>query len=480
MKKFEASHKSVEKFFVCFAVLMLFLQVFAVEENSDIQACNYAKYENSGEVWKNYLLRYPDGACKFIAIQELKKRGMEPPNNNKSQGLSQDQYDCIDTKKKNTLFAWELYLKEHPNGVCSFEAKIKIAEFKERKEREEEIRRLEIERERKIREAAIKKAENLQWSSLSSKEMTLNDAGKYCRNLSEGGFQDWHVPTIDELRTLIENCPQTVTGGTCKEISSSCSCEKKLPGYYSKFNDEGKLWSSSTAGCYTSRHYGTNCSDWYVDFNSGGFGSSGSSGIAGVRCVRTKTYKDAQYLKRKREMEQRSKAEKEATERSAESYIESPQAASGTSADQATERRAESYIERGKKRGYRMWSDRSYSPMDWNGAKQYCENLSQGGFTDWGLPDIDELRTLIQNHSGTQTGGSCKISEKAGKLSSRDWTNDCSGRSGSKFSQLGDTDWLWSSSVLSDISDHAWVVDFYDGRVGHGSKSVTLSVRCVR
>ncbi|MBP5407181.1 SEL1-like repeat protein [bacterium] len=130
--------------------------------------------------------------------------------------------------------------------------------------------------------------------------------------------------------------------------------------------------------------------------------------------------------------------------------------------------------------GNLIWSDRSSNGMNWSSAKQYCEDLTEGGYSDWRLPNIDELRTLIQNHPGTQTGGTCKISEKAGKLAWSDRTSDCYGRDGSNFSKLGDTDWLWSSSTLSDYTIYVWLVDFYNGHVLNDDKYDNVDVRCVR
>ena len=128
-----------------------------------------------------------------------------------------------------------------------------------------------------------------------------------------------------------------------------------------------------------------------------------------------------------------------------------------------------------------QWSNKAPNRMNWDDAVNYCKNLNEGGYSDWRLPNIDELRTLIQNHPGTQTGGSCPISERAGKLAWRDRTDECDGkRNGGNFSKLGDTEWLWSSSTRSGYTDYAWIVYFFNGSVGSGYKSYSLSVRCVR
>ena len=123
------------------------------------------------------------------------------------------------------------------------------------------------------------------------------------------------------------------------------------------------------------------------------------------------------------------------------------------------------------------WSNEAPRKMEWDEAINYCKNLNEGGYSDWRLPNIDELRTLIQNHSGTQTGGSCQISDKAGKLSvSRDWTrDDCGGRGrGNNFSKLGDAGWFWSSSAVDNNDRRAWYVGFNYGHVNGYFKTDTL------
>ena len=90
----------------------------------------------------------------------------------------------------------------------------------------------------------------LAWSSKLS-ENQLN----HCLNVSEGGMSDWQWPLIDQLRTLIQNCPNTEPGGECSLVWDSfpffgylenCeSCEESDSGRYSKFGDKEELRSGT-------------------------------------------------------------------------------------------------------------------------------------------------------------------------------------------------------------------------------------------
>ena len=126
----------------------------------------------------------------------------------------------------------------------------------------------------------------LMWSALSNDIFEWPDAVLYCRDLDELGYSDWRLPTVDELRILIQNCQYTETGGSCglteecvqqwtsesdlnkyRDICGgndlvSCSCDDSYYYYYddddhyrcrssSKLEDNVILWSSTyTAGSY--------------------------------------------------------------------------------------------------------------------------------------------------------------------------------------------------------------------------------------
>ena len=143
-----------------------------------------------------------------------------------------------------------------------------------------------------------------------------------------------------------------------------------------------------------------------------------------------------------------------------------------------------------------FWSDRSSNEMDWNSAKQYCDALTEGGYTNWRLPNIDELRTLL---TADRVSNRCRVSEKNRCLLVKDcWSCSTCTQTGvpnsddiycsslgydysdGRYSKLGDNDWLWSSSSHSNYQDSVWYVIFSRGFVGSGSKdSLHAYVRCV-
>ena len=135
------------------------------------------------------------------------------------------------------------------------------------------------------------------------------------------------------------------------------------------------------------------------------------------------------------------------------------------------------------------WSKKADTTYDWSDAGTYCDNLTEGGYSDWRLPNISELRTLIQNCSETQMpGGSCGVIDTGNSstscLSSSCWTESacysCSSDSTGWHSKFGDTGWFWSSSTLSDRTGYAWSVYFNGGSVYGRSNYADYYVRCVR
>lgn len=101
-----------------------------------------------------------------------------------------------------------------------------------------------------------------------------------------------------------------------------------------------------------------------------------------------------------------------------------------------------------------MWQDDSSVTTikkDWNEAKPYCENLTLGEYSDWRLPNIYEITTLVDNTKLIIDG----------------------------IENMAPYDY-WSSTVDASSSDNAWSVNFYFGKSAAIHKTFSLYVRCVR
>ena len=126
--------------------------------------------------------------------------------------------------------------------------------------------------------------------------------------------------------------------------------------------------------------------------------------------------------------------------------------------------------------------------IDWSDAKAHCAGLDLGGHTDWHLPTISELRTLIRGCPGTATGGVCKVTDSC--LSRLCWDKgacwNCSYGDGPADGcywpdeMQGTCSWYWSSSPVEDGANGAWGVAFDTGSVPSGYVYNDKHVRCVR
>lgn len=99
-------------------------------------------------------------------------------------------------------------------------------------------------------------------------------------------------------------------------------------------------------------------------------------------------------------------------------------------------------------------------------AAQLCEDLSEGGFTDWYMPAICELGRFI----GLGDNAGCDNTNP--NLYITLFTSNLGGFTNENY---------WSSTeVLGDANTAAWLQDFNDGLQGSGGKSITIRLRCIR
>ena len=144
-----------------------------------------------------------------------------------------------------------------------------------------------------------------------------------------------------------------------------------------------------------------------------------------------------------------------------------------------------------------IWSTKAENSMAWQDAKNYCISYTEGGFSSWHLPNIDELKTLLINADKILT--ECDLSETNNCLSmSNCWScetcmetgtaatsgNTCSNwgtsYSDGRYSKFKETGWFWSSSTQSANSNNAFGISFNVGGISDYARSYDHDVRCVR
>lgn len=238
------------------------------------------------------------------------------------------------------------------------------------------------------KEVVVDKSLGLTWqdNSATKNKRTWAKSKSFCRDLSLGGYDDWRLPEISELSSLVNISKESpAIDDIFKNGNDS--------GYWSITNSLHSAWTGGSA--------------WGIDFDSGKSGSVGKHYSHSARCVRGKPpqKRDTKY-----------------TRDAIESIV----------TDSINQLK---------------WHDSSGDKdllEDWQGAVNYCENLTLGGITDWRLPTRNELLEIVDQAYNPAIN---QVFENIASVKS-------------SFSSR----YYWSSSV--DRKDNAWTVEFSDGLAG--------------
>ena len=111
-----------------------------------------------------------------------------------------------------------------------------------------------------------------------------------------------------------------------------------------------------------------------------------------------------------------------------------------------------------------MWEqhaneNEALATRDWNAAIQYCQDLVLGGYSDWRLPDVTELTTIVD------------YSRSSHAIDSRVFYNS------STWSY-----YYWTSTPLAAPYPYLriWEIDFVNGAIGGSPFHFLNLTRCVR
>jgi hypothetical protein len=228
-------------------------------------------------------------------------------------------------------------------------------------------------------------------------QYTWADATVDCADSTSDGYTDWRLPTVKELTTILN----------FKEVSPSI---------------DPIFTNTNTTSYWTSTVLASNSDNaWYVSFDAGNYFNSAKTNIYYVRCVRS-TY---------------------STDFWPDDFVDN---GDGTVTHTGT--------------GLMWQKEDDDTTPDWTTAISNCEAESTlGGYSDWRLPNINELQTIV------------------------DYADDTTPLINSTYFPNTDSAFYWTStSAANDGSpEEAYGINFDNGyTVLRGKDGSTYNYRCVR
>jgi len=357
---------------------------------------------------------------------------------------------------------------------------------------------------------------DLMWEK-ESREMTWYEAMEYAKNLRLGGYDDWRLPTIEELREVVTLCGgiNTTYGDDNYDeiLDKNIANETYQANYKAKGFASYHYWSSTT-NAYTSNYA------WFVIFGNGYQRNYYKGHGYDVRCVRAGQISLSQKDNKETSIHQKTFSQfvKKLYDRdeklgrcfernvtfegfednkltwSAEAKGEDKQMlitywglinmfvketfGFETKIVNVNVYKNENMDLLGNKKndnltthkditliGDLMWEKESRE-MNWYEAMEYAKNLRLGGYDDWRLPTIEELGDVVRLCGGELGNEFENIDNEAYQES---------------YKEKGFTsNSYWSSTTHVNYSYAAWPVYFGSGGQLYHRKSGSFYVRCVR
>ena len=230
----------------------------------------------------------------------------------------------------------------------------------------------------------------LMWQQVILTEtLTWEDAVSHCENLEYAGYSDWRLPNPQELLTIVDNSKYGPAVNT--------AYFPNMPSYTS-------LW--------TSNKY-TDSEPYSFSSYEGGISYESKTTPCNVMCVRgEELFNESSFT---------------------------------------TQTMSGKVVVKDYTTGL-MWQKAYQSSQTWQEALNYCETSTYAGYTDWRLPNKNELASLLNYAEPYSNFPDMPISDA----------------------------FFWSSSTYYSSIMFAWRVVFHSGNVGFYPKTGEFYVRCVR
>ena len=123
---------------------------------------------------------------------------------------------------------------------------------------------------------------DLMWEK-ESRGMDWDEAMEYAKNLRLGGYDDWRLPTKEELGAVVTLCGGEFAGYVDKDWEYIMGKNKANENYQANYEAKGfasrNYWSSTT-------YAGNSSNAWLVHFYYGRQNRNDKSRSTSVRCVR--------------------------------------------------------------------------------------------------------------------------------------------------------------------------------------------------
>ena len=201
-------------------------------------------------------------------------------------------------------------------------------------------------------EIVVDKNTGLEWQhAVSEKTYTWNEALAYCENLEYAGFSDWRLPEPLEILTIVDHGAYDIYVDAYYDTQQLLVNELYFESVFPSFDVGNNLWTSETYRDDPKRAWVFSPQRSYV------YPNPSKTNIYNAICVRGGILPRAEFKKSK------------------------------IGGDAVVTDSATGFM---WQKGFTVMEDVEHS-----NAIEYCENLTYAGYSDWRLPNKNELASLF-------------------------------------------------------------------------------------